>query len=193
MDIVVLSSISDTPIKRDIDRDSSFQLDEVYTQVYDELRRLARFYMRQERSNHTLQPTALVHEAYLRLEQQEKGVFFSRNQFISVAAKMMRRILVNHAVHRNRLKREGTYLQVTLDRAVDAFREDDLNLLDLERALEALGKLDARQERIFELRFFGGLTIEEIGEVLEISPATVKREWTTAKLFLRRNLALTCN
>jgi len=166
------------------------QLDEVYTQVYDELRRLARFYMRQERSNHTLQPTALVHEAYLRLERQENGTFLNRTQFISVAAKMMRRILVNHAVHRNRQKREGTYVQVTLDRAVDAFREDNLNLLDLERALAELVKLDARQERIFELRFYGGLTIEEIGEVLEISPATVKREWTTAKLFLRRHLAL---
>jgi RNA polymerase sigma factor (TIGR02999 family) len=124
------------------------------------------------------------------LEKQEKGTYLNRTQFISVAAKMMRRILVNHAVHRNRQKREGTYVQITLDRAVDAFREDSLNLLDLERALAELAKLDERQERIFELRFFGGLTIEEIGEVLDISVATVKREWATAKLFLRRQLSL---
>jgi RNA polymerase sigma factor (TIGR02999 family) len=181
--------MGDTPITRDLENDEDLELQEVYPMVYDELRRLAAFYMRQERSNHTLQPTALVHEAYLRLEQQEKGVFVNRTQFISIAANMMRRILVNHAAHRNRQKREGTYVRVTLDRAVDAFADDALNLLELDHALRDLARLDERQTRIFELRFFGGLTIEEIGEVLEISPATVKREWTTAKLFLQRELS----
>lgn len=180
--------MSDLPITREIGLSDDIALDEAYTDVYDELRRLARFYMRQERTDHTLQPTALVHEAYLRLEQQEKGTFLNRTHFISIAANMMRRILVNHAVHRNRQKREGMYVKITLDRAIDAFADGDLNLLDLEGALNELARLDPRQARIFELRFFGGLTVEETGEVMVISPATVKREWTTAKLFLQREL-----
>lgn len=180
--------MSNIPITRDFGETEDLGLDTVYPEVYQELRRLARYYMHRERSNHTLQPTALVHEAYLRLQQQEKGTFANRTHFISVAANMMRRILVNHAVHRNRQKREGTYVQITLDRAVDAFTEGQLNLLDLEKALNELGRLDERQARVFELRFFGGLTVEETGEVLEISPASVKREWSTAKLFLRREL-----
>jgi RNA polymerase sigma factor (TIGR02999 family) len=175
-----------SPITRDADE--NLELDKLYPLVYDELRRLAGYYMRQERTNHTLQPTALVHEAYLRLFEQEKSVFMSRTQFIGMAANMMRRILVNHAVSRNRQKREGSLVRVTLDRAVDAFDEDKLNLLILDEALHDLANLDARQARVFELRFFGGLTIEEVGEVLDISPATVKREWTTAKLFLQREL-----
>jgi len=180
--------MGNTPDTRDFTLAEGVDLDIVYPQVYQELRRLARFYMLRERTDHTLQPTALVHEAYLRLERQEQGTFTNRTQFISVAANMMRRILVNHAVHRNRLKREGTYVQVTLDRAVDALSEGQLNLLDLEAALGELARLDARQARVFELRFFGGLTIEETGEVLDISIASVKREWTTAKLFLQREM-----
>ncbi|MEP6944309.1 MAG: ECF-type sigma factor [Acidobacteriota bacterium] len=180
--------MSSTPLTRDLGRAENLDLDVVYPEVYNELRRLARFYMVRERTDHTLQPTALVHEAYLRLEQQEKGTFANRTQFISVAANMMRRILVNHAVHRNRKKREGTYVQVTLDRAVDAFSEGQLNLLDLERAMVELARLDERQARVFELRFFGGMTVEEVAEVLDISIASVKREWTTAKLFLQREL-----
>lgn len=180
-----MNDIRDT---RDFLDPENLELDEVYPEVYDELRRLARFYMRQERSNHTLQPTALVHEAYLRLEQQENSVFVNRTQFIGIAANMMRRILVNHAIRRNRQKREGSLVQVTLDRAVDAFSEGELNLLDLDAALRELKRLDPRQERIFELRFFGGLNLEEIAELMNISIATVKREWTTAKLFLQRAL-----
>jgi len=177
-----------TPITRDAEEAANLELDELYPLVYDELRRLAMYYMRQERSDHTLQPTALVHEAYLRLFQQEKDVYLNRTQFISIAANMMRRILVNHAVSRNRHKREGAMVRVTLDRAVDSFAENTLNLLTLDEALKDLARLDERQARIFELRFFGGLTVEETAEVTEISPATVKREWTTAKLFLQREL-----
>ena len=166
------------------------EIDDIYPLVYNELKRLARYYMKQERSNHTLQPTALVHEAYLRLTKQEKTTFDNRTEFLSVAANMMRRILVNHAVHRNRQKREGAMLRVTLDRAVESFEETELNLLILDEALNNLAKLDSRQARIFELRFFGGLTVEETAEVIDVSPATVKRDWKIAILYLQRELSL---
>ena len=178
-----------TPVTRNAEVEDSLELDKLYPLVYDELRRLAFYYMRQERTDHTLQPTALVHEAYLRLFEQEKGTFLNRTQFISIAANMMRRILVNHAVSRNRQKREGTMLRVTLDRAVDSFEEETLNLLVLDEALKALARLDERQARIFELRFFGGLSVEETAEVINVSLATIKREWTIAKLFLQRELS----
>lgn len=178
-----------TPITRDAEIAENLELDKLYPLVYDELRRLAFYYMRQERTDHTLQPTALVHEAYLRLFEQEKDVFLNRTQFISIAANMMRRILVNHAVSRNRQKREGAFMRVTLDRAVDIFEENTLNLLVLDEALKSLAQLDERQARIFELRFFGGLTVEETAEVLAVSPATIKREWSIAKLYLQRELS----
>src|SRR6476620_2489141 len=134
--------MSSVPITRDYGRAENVELEHVYPDVYNELRRLARFYMLRERSDHTLQPTALVHEAYLRLQCQEKSSFANRTQFISVAAGMMRRILVNKAVRRNRQKREGTYVQLTPDRASDSFAEGQLNLLDLEHALLELTRLD---------------------------------------------------
>lgn len=169
------------------------ELDEIYILVYQELKRLAAFYMKQERSNHTLQPTALVHEAYLRLKKQEKNEFLSRTEFLSLAANMMRRILINHAVRRNRQKREGALIRVTLDRAVSSFEDNALDLIMLDEALHDLAAMDERQSRVFELRFFGGLTVEEIGEVLKISPATVKRDWQIAKLFLQRELCIRTN
>lgn len=177
-----------TPITRDPLLDEEVELDKIYPFVYDELRRLAAYYMKQERVNHTLQPTALVHEAYLRLLQQEKNEFMNRTQFIALAANMMRRILVNHAVSRNRQKREGENIRITLDRAVDIFQEDQLSLIELDEALHNLAKIDRRTARVFELRFFGGLTVEETTEVLEISPATIKREWKIAALYLQREL-----
>jgi RNA polymerase sigma factor (TIGR02999 family) len=180
--------MNNAPPTREVILNNGARLEDIYPQVYDELRRLAQYYMRLERGNHTLQPTALVHEAYLRLALQENGQFVTKTQFVSIAAKMMRRILINHAVHRNRQKREGTYVQVTLDRAVDVFSEVELNLLDLDQALRKLARLDDLQARIFELRFFGGLTIEEVAEVVDRSPATVKREWSVTKLFLQREL-----
>ena len=179
--------MNSSPITRDADE--NLELDRLYPLVYDELRRLASFYMRQERSNHTLQPTALVHEAFLRLFEQEKSVYMSRTQFIGMAANMMRRILVNHAVSRNRQKREGNLVRVTLDRAVNMFEESTLDLLVLDEALKSLAQLDERQARIFELRFFGGLTVEETAELLSISPATIKRDWSIAKLYLQRELS----
>ena len=175
------------PITKDVNLSSELDLESAYNLVYDELRRLASYYMRRERSNHTLQPTALVNEAYLRLVNQENQVFLNRTQFISLAANMMRRILVNHAIHRNRHKREGELVRITLDHSVDSFQED-LSLLELDEALEKLNEKDKRTARIFELRFFGGLTIEETAEVLELSTATVKREWRIAALFLQREM-----
>jgi RNA polymerase sigma-70 factor, ECF subfamily len=175
-------------VPEELTKSSELDLESAYNLVYDELRRLAAYYMRRERSNHTLQPTALVNEAYLRLVKQENQVFLNRTQFICLAANMMRRILVNHAVHRNRHKREGELVRVTLDRAVNEFAEDALNLIELDVALNKLAKLSERQARIFELRFFGGLMIEEAAEVLDTSPTTVKREWQMAKLFLQREL-----
>lgn len=180
--------MSTTPITRDPLLDEGIELDKIYPAVYDELRRLAAYYMKRERGNHTLQPTALVHEAYLRLVNQEKGEFMNRTQFIGLAANMMRRILVNHAVGRNRQKREGEAVRITLDRAVDVFHEDHFSLLDLDEALHNLSATDKRTARVFELRFFGGLTVEETAEVLDISPATTKREWKIAALYLQREL-----
>ena len=177
------------PVTRNAETEGNAELNKFYPLVYDELRRLAFYYMRQERTNHTLQPTALVHEVYLRLFEQENNSFLNRTQFLSIAANMMRRILVNHAVSRNRQKREGALVRITLDRAVDDFEEKTLNLLVLDEALKNLSRLDERQARIFELRFFGGLTIEEAAQVVNVSSATIKREWTIAKLFLQRELS----
>lgn len=184
--------MSQIPITREFPEQASGEnhqnLDELYALVYDELRRLARFYMRRERTAHTLQPTALVHEAYLRLMNQREIRHYDRTHFIAIAAEMMRRILVNHAVRRKRQKREGTMIRVTLDRALDVFDQREIDLLALNEALSGLAKLDERQERIFELRFFGGLSIEETAEIMDLSAATIKREWATAKLWLQREL-----
>ena len=163
-------------------------LDDFLPLVYDELRRLANSYLNRERDNHTLQPTALVHEAYLRLIDQHSVDWKNRSHFFGLAAEIMRRILVNHAVHRNRQKREGELVRVTIDKAVNEFAENELNLIELDEALHRLAKLSERQARIFELRFFGGLSVEEVAEVLEISQATIKREWQVAKMFLQREL-----
>lgn len=179
--------MGNSPITKDAIESGELDLESAYNLVYNELRRLASYYMRQERSNHTLQPTALVNEAYLRLVKQENQVYLNRTQFIALAANMMRRILVNHSKHRNRQKRDGELIRITLDHAVDSFQED-LSLLELDQALEKLTVTDKRTARVFELRFFGGLTIEEAAEVLEVSTATVKREWRIAALFLQREM-----
>ena len=156
--------------------------------VYGELRRLAANYLRRERTDHTLQPTALVHEAYLRLTGQRNVCWENRAQFLGIAAQMMRRILANHASARATAKRGGGQDKLALDEALDFFERRDLNLDAVEQALRDLEIFDPRQGRIVELRFFGGLTIDEVGEVLGISPATVKREWSIAKLWLYREI-----
>ena len=164
-------------------------LDQLMPLVYAELHRLAASYLSRERSNHTLQPTALVNEAYLRLIDQNSVAWQNRAQFFGIAAQMMRRILVNHARDRHADKRGGDAIRLSLDDAISFFEERDVNLVALSDALEQLAKLDLRQSQIVELRFFGGLTIEEVAEHLHASPATIKREWTTAKLWLLREIS----
>ena len=158
--------------------------------VYDELRRLAAGYLHGERTEHTLQPTALVHEAYLRLADQRQSNWQNRAHLLAIAARMMRRILTNHAVARAAAKRGGQdVVRLTLDDALEIYDYKEVRLLDLEEALRELETLDPRQAQIVEMRFFGGLTAEEIGEVLEISPRTVKREWSFAKRWLQHELS----
>jgi RNA polymerase sigma factor (TIGR02999 family) len=151
--------------------------------VYDEMRRLAGSYLRNEGSGHTLQPTALAHEAYIRLLDQRQVSWQNRAHFMGLAAQAMRRILVDHARRRDAQKRGGGAVRVTLEDA-DAAGEALASALPLDR----LAKLDERQARVVELRFFTGLSIEETGEALGVSPATVKRDWTLARAWLHREL-----
>ena len=164
-------------------------LDAMLPAIYAELKRLARIYLSRERPDHTLQPTALVHEAYMSLVGQREVDWRNRAQFLGVAAGAMRRVLLHHAEKRNAQKRDGARERVTLDEEVAAIeQQSSVDILDLNRALDKLAQLDARQAQIVELRVFGGLTVEEIGEVVGISPATVKRDWSVARLWLRREL-----
>jgi RNA polymerase sigma-70 factor, ECF subfamily len=162
--------------------------DKLIPVVYEELKRLARGYMRRENPSHSLQTTALVHEAYLKLVRQQDVNWQGRAHFIGVAAQLMRRILIDHAKGRLREKRGGEQVVVSLNEALTISPERSEELLKLDEALERLSKLDARQSRIVELRFFGGLSIEETAEFLGISPKTVKRDWTVAKAWLRSEL-----
>jgi len=155
--------------------------------VYGELRRIAHRHLRNERPDHTLQTTALVHEAYLCLMKQQPMDLQSREHFFAVSANLMRQILVQYARRRNAAKRNGGN-RLTLDSAVTLFPKQTVDLVALDDALNGLAKLDAQQARIVELRFFGGLSIEDTGHVLGISPATVKRHWSTAKLWLHRQI-----
>jgi len=152
--------------------------------VYEELRRRASAYLRHERAGHTLQPTALVHEAYLRLVDQRRVAWRNRAQFFGVAAAMMRRILVDHARAKRTAKRAGMLTRVTLDPEVAVSYPVDLDVLDLDAALDRLASFDARKSQIAELRFFGGLSLKEAGEVLNVSLATVERDWQVARAWL---------
>jgi RNA polymerase sigma factor (TIGR02999 family) len=162
--------------------------DRVVPLVYEELRRRAAAHLRRERAGHTLRPTALVHEAFLRLGGQERIEWKNRAQFFGVAAELMRRILVDHARGRGAGKRGGDWQRVSLDVDLLEMRAQETDVVSLDAALEALGAFDARKEKIVELRFFGGLSIEETAEVAGISAATVKREWTVARAWLYREL-----
>jgi RNA polymerase sigma factor (TIGR02999 family) len=158
--------------------------------VYDDLRRVAAGYMRREAAGHALQPTALVHEAYVRLIDQTRVKWRDRAHFFGVAAGLMRRILVDHARRRRAEKRGGDWERVTLaEYEVAAGGPPDVDVLSLHESLERLVAFDPQQARIVELRYFGGLTIEETAEVVGVSPATVVREWTIAKAWLRADLS----
>jgi RNA polymerase sigma factor (TIGR02999 family) len=156
--------------------------------VYKELRRCAAAYLRRERADHTLQPTALVHEAYLRLVGQERVVWQSRAHFYGVAAQMMRRILVDHARAHHRGKRFDPGLKITLDERIAAPASPEWDLLLLDRALDELTTLDPRQGQIVELRYFGGLSEREVAEVLALSRSTITREWQIARGWLYRRV-----
>src|SRR2546421_12094852 len=164
-------------------------LDKLMPLVYSELRRLASNYLRRERQNHTLQPTALVNEAYLKLIDQKSARWQNRAQFYGVAAPLMRRILVVHARQHQAAKRGGSDQQrLSITSAGQLGEKPDLDLLALHEALEELKSFDSQQERIVELRFFGGLSIEETAEVMGIGHATVERDWKMARAWLRRKL-----
>lgn len=159
-------------------------LDDVIRAVYGELRQIADRYLRQENPGHTLQPTALVHEAYLRLIDQTQVNWQNRAQFFGVAAQMMRRILVDHARGKHRDKRGGDAVKLPLDEAMNLSQGRAADLVALDEALQGLAALDARKSRVVELRFFGGLSVEETAEVLNVSPQTVLRDWKLAKAWL---------
>jgi RNA polymerase sigma factor (TIGR02999 family) len=158
--------------------------------VYPDLRRLANQHLRRERPDHTLQSTALVHEAYLRLEKQGVVKFENRSHFLAICSQLMRQILVEYARGRRTAKRDGG-VKLALDDIVVAARNRGADLVALDDALNQLAKLDAQQARIVELRFFGGLSIEETADVVGVSPATVKRDWAAARIWLHRELKRT--
>ena len=156
--------------------------------VYDELRRIAAWHLQAERPDHTLQPTALVHEAYLRLADQTATPWQSRAHFFALAAQVMRHVLIDHARARRTGKRGGHVARIALEDALLAPARRDVDLVALDDALKALAGVDERKSQIVEMRFFGGLEIEETAEVLGVSTATVRREWTLAKAWLRREM-----
>jgi RNA polymerase sigma factor (TIGR02999 family) len=159
-------------------------LDDLLPVVYGELRKLASSYLRRERVGHTLQPTALVHEAYMRLVDQTQVQWQNRAHFFGVAAQMMRRILVDHARAHEAEKRGGEFQKLSLDENIDVSGERDVNLVALDDALNLLAEIDPQKMKIVELRFFGGLSVEETAEVLGVSAPTVKRQWRMAKAWL---------
>src|SRR5262245_5868509 len=155
--------------------------------LYNELRRRAGAYLRRERPGHTLQPTALVHEAYLRLIDQRAG-WQNRAQFVAMAAQMMRRILVDHARRHQMAKRSGQWLRVELEDAELPTKQHGFDVIAMDDLLTKLAGFDARKSRVIELRYFGGLSLDETAQVLQISRATVDREWRTARAWLYREL-----
>ena len=173
---------------RDGDREA---LEELIPLVYAELRRLAHYYLQLERSDHTLQSTALVHEAYLRLAGQNSPQWQNRAHFFGIAAHVMRQILVEYArAHAAAKRGGGSVCKLTLDEAMDIQdKTNNVDVVALDGALGRLSELDPQQGRIVELRFFAGLTIEDTSEVMGISPATVKRDWTSARAWLHREIA----
>ena len=164
-------------------------LEKLFPLVQPELHRLAHHYMSRERAGHTLQTTAILNEAYLRLVENTQPPWQNRTHFVAAAAQLMRRIMVDHARERHSLKRGGGALKVTLDEGALVTETRSQELLNLDEALERLAVQDARKSQIVELRYFGGLTVEETSEFLKLSPRTVEREWTMAKAWLYRELS----
>lgn len=159
--------------------------------VYRELRSMAKDLLRRERAAHTLQPTALVHEAYLKLVGQDRARFESRNHFLAIAATAMRRILVNHARRRNRIRHGGRLLREPLTESLTIEAEPDVDLIALDEAIGRLGTIDPRKVRVVEMRYFAGMSVDQTADVLNVSPATIKRDWEFARAWLLREV--TCN
>jgi RNA polymerase sigma factor (TIGR02999 family) len=173
-----------TQLLIDVSRGNQTAIDELLPLVYGELRSLASNYLRRERTDHTLQPTALVHEAYLRLVDQTQVNWQNRAHFFGMAAQMMRRILVDHARAHNASKRGGEYQKLQLDEKIDSVAERSTELIALDDALTELSTVDEVKSRIVELRYFAGLTVEETAEVLGVTPVTINRHWRMAKAWL---------
>lgn len=174
---------------RNIEPRSRQGLDHALPLLYDELRCMARSYLQREHKDHTLQPTALVHEAYLRLLGQRAVDWTNREQFLAAAATMMRRLLIDHRRARTTIKRGGNSTTTTLDQAVLAFEDHSIDLLELDGALDRLADIEPRLTKVIELRFFGGLSVEETARVLDVSVRTVAREWALARAWLLRELS----
>lgn len=175
-----------TRLLRQWSNGDSEAVDHLMPLVYDELHRRAHLYLRRERQNHTFQTTDLIHEAYLRLVDQPETQWEARDHFFAFAARVMRNILVDHARSKRRQKRDG--IRISLTTADPAAPEQDLDLVALDQALERLAKIDERQVRIVELRYFGGLSLESTAAVLNISRATTARDWNVARIWLHREL-----
>jgi len=167
----------------------STALDALLPLVYKELRRLAHFQLRNERPDHTLRSAALVHEAYLRLVGVNSPKWESRTHFFAIAAQLMRQILVDYARRHVAAKRGGSVCSLTMEEAAIVPRGRDVDVIALDDALQALAKIDARQSRVVELRFFAGLSLAEISDAMEIAPATVQRDWTAARAWLHREIS----
>jgi RNA polymerase sigma factor (TIGR02999 family) len=178
-----------TKLLSELAQGSQSAADKLVPLVYDELKRLARSYMRRERPDHTLQTTALVHEAFLKLAQQKSPRWQGRAHFYGIAARLMRQVLIDHARGHMRDKRGGEKVTLPLDEALAFSPEQSEELVKLDEALDRLAKIDARQSRIVELRFFAGMTVEETAEFLGISPKTVKRDWAVAKAWLHAEVS----
>ncbi|MBL8172222.1 MAG: sigma-70 family RNA polymerase sigma factor [Acidobacteria bacterium] len=178
-----------TQLLRDWRNGNQAAMDQLMPLVYDELRRMADYYLRGERRNHTLQTSALVHEAYLKLVDYDAVDWQNRAHFFGAAAQAMRRILVDHARTRNYAKRGGGALKVSLEEAAEVVEERAYELVALDDALNDLARIDLRKSRVVELRYFGGLSVEETAEVLGISTVTVVRDWNMAKMWLLRAMS----
>ena len=185
--LVVMTSQSAediTRLLRELTGGNREALDQLLPMLYDELRKLAAAYLRRESREHTLQPTALVHEAWLRLADQSQVSWQNRAHFFGIAAQMMRRVLVDHARRHQADKRGAEFNLIALDEHIDAAAEPSFDLIALDDALRTLAALDPQKSRLVELRYFGGLSVEETAEVLGVSEPTVKRQWRTAKAWL---------
>ena len=178
-----------TKLLRDWGNGNQSAADQLMPLVYDELRRLAHRYIRREKPGHTLQTSALVNEAYVRLVDQSKIQWESRSHFFGIAACLMRRILVDQARRRNFTKRGGGAIRVSLNEGNAIAHEQSASVMALDDALKTLEQIDPRKSRIVELRFFGGMSIEETAEALKVSPGTVMREWTFARAWLRKEMS----